>query len=97
MCGKAFAAKGYLDQHLDVHNADKVYPCPLCPKRFQSQPSLSQHKATHGQQGRTYQGGYNIFTDEKGVRYINNSIITQMRREVGHRLKPKIGTMSVTV
>lgn len=46
-CDKSFAALSYLDQHADVHNAEKVHACPLCPKRFQSMPSLSQHKATH--------------------------------------------------
>ena len=57
-CGKDFAARSYLERHLDVHNADKVHRCPICPKRFQSQPSLSQHKATHGQL--QLQGRFNI-------------------------------------
>ncbi|RWS21406.1 zinc finger protein 737-like protein, partial [Leptotrombidium deliense] len=46
-CGKAFAMKERMKQHLRVHSDEKIYKCTLCSKEFKSNSSFAAHKDLH--------------------------------------------------
>lgn len=47
LCGKRFASKRHLDQHVDTHSAIRRFACGLCDKKFYTQCVLKAHQKTH--------------------------------------------------
>ena len=49
LCGKTFAYKSLLKQHMDTHKEGTPHLCPLCNKGFKSEALLKKHvTVTHG-------------------------------------------------
>ena len=46
-CGKAFAYKTSLIQHIKLHEGDKPFQCAHCSKRFTQKGNLEEHIRTH--------------------------------------------------
>ena len=47
VCGKKFASKSWLDQHVQVHTDQKPHLCSYCGKAFAMKGSLLQHVIRH--------------------------------------------------
>lgn len=46
-CGKCFALKGNLVEHLKSHSDELLFQCSLCPKMYKSAKTLRDHEETH--------------------------------------------------
>lgn len=47
-CGRRFAFRCLLRDHLNIHSGVKPYPCSECERAFAQRASLKQHIKTHG-------------------------------------------------
>ncbi|XP_021926312.1 zinc finger protein 2 homolog isoform X2 [Zootermopsis nevadensis] len=48
ICGRRFAFRCLLRDHLNIHSGMKPYPCSECGRAFAQRASLKQHTKTHG-------------------------------------------------
>lgn len=47
VCGKLWARKSDLTEHMRVHTGSKPYSCNLCPQKFTQASSLRRHQIVH--------------------------------------------------
>eukprot|EP00035_Acanthoeca_spectabilis_P021464 m.438381 g.438381 ORF g.438381 m.438381 type:complete len:385 (-) comp18230_c0_seq1:2579-3733(-) len=46
-CGKRFRHTGGIAEHASVHDPNRRFNCPVCPKSYKTRAELSRHKKTH--------------------------------------------------
>jgi len=45
LCGKEFAQRGHMKNHIETHMEGLSYPCQLCQKTFKTRNLLGNHKS----------------------------------------------------
>uniref|UniRef100_A0A0N4ZS22 C2H2-type domain-containing protein n=1 Tax=Parastrongyloides trichosuri TaxID=131310 RepID=A0A0N4ZS22_PARTI len=82
-CGKLFNSVWYLKQHAVKHSNDRPFKCKFCMKTYKFRSNLYQHKcperskAMGNSEKRGYLRSANGIHNSKGMREINDSIISQ--------------------